>query len=413
MMTRRKDDKMNDSSKNGMWRDGTPFQVAEWIAAFLAGELAEEEERKLAEWRDRSDKNRRLYERVLDEENRKAKKERFASFDKDAGWEGYKRKLSRERRYINVWVRVARYAAVLLIPLCVVLYFWKEWNGDKDGLPVMASHVIEPGGSRASLTLSTGDVVDLATISGNIRGDEGMIVRNSGSLLSYRDTTGMVPTDSLVYNVVTVPKGGEYQLVLSDGTLVYLNSMTRIRYPVQFGGDSREVELEGEAYFEVARNEAKPFVVKTACYDVTVLGTRFNVFAYRNEIESSTTLAQGAVAVSGKGIDGSRRLKVDERLVLDKTTGKVCVEKVDSRYYTAWKDGKFRFRDVRLEDIMRMVERWYDVTVEYDGEEVKDLRFGFNMSRHETIEPLLRIFELNGKVKIDRIGKVLKVKCGR
>lgn len=413
MMTRRKDDMMNDPGKNGMWRDGAPFQVAEWIAAFLAGELAEEEERKLAEWRDRSDKNRQLYERVLSEENRRAKKERFASFDKAFGWEGYKRKLSRERRQVNVWAHVARYAAVLLIPLCVVLYFWKEWNGDKDSLPVMVSQVIEPGGPKASLMLSTGDVVDLATISGNIQGDEGMIVRNSGNLLSYQDTTGMVPTDSLVYNVVTVPKGGEYRLVLSDGTLVYLNSMTRIRYPVQFCGDSREVELEGEAYFEVARNEAKPFVVKTACYDVTVLGTRFNVFAYRNEIESSTTLAQGAVAVSGKGIDGSRRLKVDERLVLDKTTGKVCVEKVDSRYYTAWKDGKFRFRDVRLEDIMRMVERWYDVTVEYDGEEVKDLRFGFNMSRHETIEPLLRIFELNGKVKIDRIGKVLKVKCGR
>ena len=128
---------------------------------------------------------------------------------------------------------------------------------------------------------------------------------------------------------------------------------------------------------------------------------------------TSTTLVQGAVAVSGKGITGSKRLHADERLVLDKATGGVKVEKVDVSYYTAWKDGKFRFRDVRLEEIMRIVERWYDVTVEYDSDEVKDFRFGFNMSRHETIEPLLRVFELNGKVKIERNGKVLKVKRGR
>ncbi len=223
----------------------------------------------------------------------------------------------------------------------------------------------------------------------------------------------MTGTDSLVYNEVSVPKGGEYQLMLSDGTLVYLNSMTRIRYPVKFSGDTRDVELEGEAYFEVTRNEEKPFIVRTACYDVTVLGTQFNITAYGDEELTSTTLVQGAVAISGKGVTGAKRLRVDERFVLDRATGKERVEKVDVSYYTAWKDGKFRFRDVRLEEIMRVVERWYDVTVEYDGDEVKDFRFGFNMSRHETIEPLLRIFELNGKVKIDRIGKVLKVKRGR
>ena len=277
----------------------------------------------------------------------------------------------------------------------------------------MASHTIEPGGAKASLILSTGDVVDLAATSGAIRVNDGMVIQNCGNMLSYQDTAGKVPTDSLIYNVVTVPKGGEYQLVLSDGTQVYLNSMTRIRYPVRFTGDTRDVELEGEAYFEVARDEEKPFVVRTACYDVTVLGTRFNVTAYRDEVFTSTTLVQGAVAVSGKGITGSKRLHADERLVLDKATGGVKVEKVDVSYYTAWKDGKFRFRDVRLEEIMRIVERWYDVTVEYDSDEVKDFRFGFNMSRHETIEPLLRVFELNGKVKIERNGKVLKVKRGR
>jgi hypothetical protein len=413
MMKREKEDRIDDSGENGVWQDGDPFRVAEWIAASLAGELTEEEERGLAEWKDRSDKNRRLYERVLDEENRRLKKEQFDSFSKESGWEGYRRKQRRERRVGGGWIRFARYAAVLLIPLCVALYLWLERTGDKAGLPVMVSHVIEPGGAKASLTLSTGDVVDLAAISGAIRVDEGMVIQNRGSLLSYRDSADVTGTDSVVYNEVSVPKGGEYQLMLSDGTLVYLNSMTRIRYPVKFSGDTRDVELEGEAYFEVVRNEKKPFIVRTACYNVTVLGTQFNITAYGDEELTSTTLVQGAVAISGKGVTGAKRLRVDERFVLDKATGKERVEKVDVSYYTAWKDGKFRFRDVRLEEIMRVVERWYDVTVEYDGDEVKDFRFGFNMSRHETIEPLLRIFELNGKVKIDRIGKVLKVKRGR
>ena len=402
---------MMKQGKNDMEYD--PFVIAQWIAASLTGELSGEEERKLAAWRESSAKHERLYERLLNEENRRWKKQQFDSFDKESGWKGYKEKRSRERRISRGWVGFARYAAVLLVPLCVALYLWKGQMEDKSVLPVMASHTIEPGGAKASLILSTGDVVDLAATSGAIRVNDGMVIQNRGNMLSYQDTAGKVPTDSLMYNVVTVPKGGEYQLVLSDGTQGYLNSMTRIRYPVRFTGDTRDVELEGEAYFEVARDEEKPFVVRTACYDVTVLGTRFNVTAYRDEVFTSTTLVQGAVAVSGKGIAEARRLRVDERFVLDKVTGKVTVEKVDVSYDTAWKEGKFRFRDVRLEEIMWDVERWYDVTVEYDSDEVKDFRFGFNMSRHETIEPLLRVFELNGKVKIERNGKVLKVKRGR
>ncbi len=121
MMKREKEDRINDSGENGVWQDGDPFRVAEWIAASLAGELTGEEEKELAEWKDRSGKNRRLYERVLNEENRRLKKEQFDSFSKESGWEGYRRKQRRERRVGGGWIRFARYAAVLLIPLCVAL----------------------------------------------------------------------------------------------------------------------------------------------------------------------------------------------------------------------------------------------------------------------------------------------------
>lgn len=411
-MKRGEKDRVNQAGKEQ--QKYAPLKVAQWIAASLAGELTEEEEKSLMEWRNTSDKNRQLYERILNKENRELKRAQFKSFDKETGWRAYKSKQSHEKKISGMRIlRMARYAAVLLVPLCVALYLWMEHSGEGDVVSVMTSHTIEPGGAKASLTLATGVVVDLAATSGTIRVDEGMVIRNQGNLLSYQDTSSLTEPDSIMYNEVYVPKGGEYQLVLSDGTLVYLNSMTRIRYPVKFSGDTRNVEIEGEAYFEVTRNEEKPFVVRTACYDVTVLGTQFNITTYGDEEMTSTTLVQGVVAVSGKGIAGERRLQVNERFELDKVTGRVSVKKVDVSYYTAWKDGKFRFRDVRLEEIMRSVERWYDVTVVYDDSDVKDFRFGFNMSRHETIEPLLRIFELNGKVKIEREGKVLKIKRGR
>ena len=261
--------------------------------------------------------------------------------------------------------------------------------------------------------LPSGEVVDLVAKSGVILRGENTVINNEGKTLSYKSTGNQAPMDSLRYNEVIVPKGGEYQLVLSDGTLVYLNSMTKVRFPERFSEKCREVEVCGEAFFEVTKNKDVPFIVKTGAYEITVLGTKFNVTAYADEHMITTTLVEGAVSISGKCIGEARTLRPNEQLVLDQISGGVEVRKVDVNYYTAWKDGMFRFRDVRLEEIMRVVERWYDMTVVYEDESVKDLHFGFNMSRLETIEPLLNIFELNGKIKITKEGKVLKIKRGR
>lgn len=400
------DDPQNGRSTNDQ------FLIARWIAASLAGELTEEEAKLLDEWRVKSGKNVRLYDRILDEENRKLKKEQFACFNKRTGWEGYLKKRAREARVPLSLRHIIRYAVILLIPLGFAFYFLMTLQ-PKVELPLSKACEIIPGGARAELTLANGKKIDLVRESGIITHGGGTVIQNMENLLLYRDSTEVETTDSLIYNEVTVPTGGEYQLRLSDGTFVFLNSMTKIRFPVRFSGDCREVELEGEAYFEVTKNKEKSFVVKTAAYDVTVLGTQFNVTAYADEKITSTTLVEGAVVVSGKGMPEARPLRPNERFVLNKLTGETGVELVDVSSFTAWKDGKFRFRDVRLEEIMRMVERWYDVTVVYEDEDVKDFRFGFNVSRHETIDPLLRVFELNGKVKICREGKMLKVKRGR
>ena len=386
-----------------------PFLLASWIAKSMAGELSDEELQD--EWRMTSARNHQLYDRIVSRERREAKRRHFTAFDKVFGWQGYSKKLKETEKKVNRWRVFLRYAAILLIPLSATVY--GVLRSGEETVSLADLNAITPGGTRAELVLPSGEVVDLVAKSGVISRGENTVINNEGKTLSYKSIGNQAPMDSLRYNEVIVPKGGEYQLVLSDGTLVYLNSMTKIRFPERFSEKCREVEVCGEAFFEVAENKRVPFVVKTDAYEITVLGTKFNVTAYADEQVATTTLVEGAVSISGKCIGEAKALRPNEQFVLDRVSGSVEIKNVDVNYYTAWKDGMFRFRDVRLEEIMHVVERWYDMTVVYEDESVRDLHFGFNMSRLETIEPLLNIFELNGKIKITKEGKVLKIKRGR
>ena len=388
-----------------------PFLLASWIAKSMAGELSDEELQLLDEWRMTSARNHQLYDRIVSRERREAKRRHFTAFDKVSGWQGYSKKLKETEKKVNRWRVFLRYAAILLIPLSATVY--GVLRSGEETVSLADLNAITPGGTRAELVLPSGEVVDLVAKSGVISRGENTVINNEGKTLSYKSIGNQAPMDSLRYNEVIVPKGGEYQLVLSDGTLVYLNSMTKIRFPERFSEKCREVEVCGEAFFEVAENKRVPFVVKTDAYEITVLGTKFNVTAYADEQVATTTLGEGAVSISGKCIGEAKALRPNEQFVLDRVSGSVEIKNVDVNYYTAWKDGMFRFRDVRLEEIMHVVERWYDMTVVYEDESVRDLHFGFNMSRLETIEPLLNIFELNGKIKITKEGKVLKIKRGR
>ena len=382
------------------------FAIARLIANSLVGTLTEEEQQELDAWRGVSEEHERLYQQLTDNENQPMEQARFASFNSEVNWNNLLHKKNQEKRK-RLYFRLARYAAVLFIPVCVGLYFLLS---DKFGTLPETVITISPGGYKAHLTLSDGKVVDLTTDRGDIHAvSEQAIILNGEQLISYQDTL-LEKGEELIYNELYVPVSGEYQLRLSDGTLVFLNSATKIRFPVRFIGDTREVELEGEAYFEVVANEKMPFVVKTSHYNVTVLGTRFNVSAYPDDTRIRTVLVEGAVLVSGGEVEKGVHLKPDELFTLDVVSRQTTVESVRAAHYTMWKSGKFGFLDERLEDMMKMVERWYDLEVVFMDEELKDFRFGLFANRHESIEPLLRIFEQNGKVKIEQDGKTLTIK---
>lgn len=390
------------------------FEIAKKIAHVLSGDCSEENKSSLDEWLSESEDNRNLYEHILDGRNGEKYQKKAVRFDKSVGWEKLSEKRYRKPagRQMQMRHRVLRWAAVVSlvcgVGVAAVLYWGQKMEAGKQ---VVQNEVVQ-GGTRAMLTLADGKVVDLEkTRGGIVEKQSATNIYNQGDNLIYEDSLVQTVED-VVFNKVTVPRGGEFKLTLSDGTVVYLNSETVLSYPVRFVGETREVELHGEAYFEVAKDVVKPFVVKTSRYNIEVLGTHFNVADYENDAFVHTTLVEGKVAVSGPGVR-QRVLQPNEQFVLDKNTGRQEVKTVDISYLVAWKDSRFRFRDVRLEDIMHAIERWYDVTVFYENQEVKDYRFGFNVGRDESIDPLLRVFEANGRIKIDRNGKVLRIRRGR
>lgn len=264
--------------------------------------------------------------------------------------------------------------------------------------------LIQPGQSKALLVLASGEKVELgATIPKKIS-DGGIVIEGDSATLIYSLQTE--PAESL-FNELIIPVGGEYRLCLSDGTVVYLNAESRLRYPVNFGKGKREVELEGEAYFEVTPDKERPFRVKTSDLNVRVLGTGFNVSAYRNEYRSEVTLAHGAVIVEGGGKELT--LKPDEQMVVDKQSGKVFVQKVNAWKICDWKSGILYFKAMSLEELAVKLSRWYDVQFFFTSENLKQLKFTGVLKKYDSIDYLLSLIEATTDIRVQIKGKTIMV----
>ena len=223
-----------------------------------------------------------------------------------------------------------------------------------------------------------------------LRKIEGTHIQVDSTTLNYRLAQSTSARPKPVYNKVEIPRGGEYALVLSDGTKVHLNSMSSLRFPVAFTTGKREVELQGEAYFEVSKT-GQPFIVNVNGMQVEVLGTTFNISAYPNE-EYQTTLVNGSVRVSAEKGE-SLILKPSQQATIVSGGNSIQVRTVDISFYTSWVKGKINFKDQRLEDIMKILSRWYDMNVVYENEGLKNIRFGCNLNRYEEILSLIHISE--------------------
>jgi len=259
--------------------------------------------------------------------------------------------------------------------------------------PVPAKKVA-PGSSKATLTLADGSEIQLDDSNkGNIAVQGGIkVIKMDNGVLAYN---GRNTNNADMYNTIRTPRGGQYEVVLPDGTRAWLNSASSLRFPTSFSGAKREVTLTGQGYFEVAKSKEHPFIVHTPKTDINVLGTSFDVMAYEDEPETNTTLIEGAVAVGHAGAE--QRLKPGEQAHLDLTSRSMSVRKPDVEEVIAWKNGKFQFGRSDIKAIMRQIARWYDVEIEYKGD-LSGLRLSGVLSRKGDMTELLDALQETGDV---------------
>ncbi|WP_170113622.1 FecR domain-containing protein [Mucilaginibacter yixingensis] len=261
----------------------------------------------------------------------------------------------------------------------------------------------QPGKNKAFLTLADGRKIDLDdTRPGQLAQQQGVVIHStSGGKIIYQMAGNQkaAAKDTLAWNNITIPRAGQYELELPDGTKVWLNAETSLRFPVQFQGKERRVMLTGEAYFEVAHNASMPFKVSTGSQTVTVLGTHFNIKAYADEEKMSTTLLQGSVSIANSVSGQSKLLVPGKQADIYKGNGAIAISNAKVDEVIAWKNGYFIFDNQDIRSIMKLVSRWYDVDVNYQIN--KPVRFGGTFSRSSNLNELLKNFALISNLHFD------------
>ena len=312
------------------------------------------------------------------------------------------------RSGFRLWMRVA--AAVILFTSSILAYMLLSKNRDwiiKAEAANEKHSPIKPGGNKATLTTSDGTTIILDSVqNGTISNVGSAQVIKKGGMIMYDVSASFKPGAPVVYNTLSTPKGGQYQVVLPDGSKVWLNAASSLRFPSAFTGSSREVELTGEGYFEVAKNKKKPFRVSVGKMKVSVLGTHFNINAYAEENAIKTSLLEGSVHIT-KG-NTSSFLKPGQQAALNTGDDKVKITNADMDQVMAWKNGLFQFDGAGITAIMQEIGRWYNVEVLFqDTPPVR--RFKGKISRDAELSDVLKIIGLSG-VKFSVVGNRIIVK---
>jgi transmembrane sensor len=293
--------------------------------------------------------------------------------------------------------RISGYAAaaVVLFVLSISLWFFNSKPQQQIAVEQPQKESIQPGGNKAFLTLADGSKISLTDLpDGEIAEQAGIkITKTSDGQLVYEVLASEASTTEPVrFNTIQTPRGGQYQVMLPDGSKVWLNAASTLRYPLYFSGKERRVELEGEGYFEIAHNKEIPFRVVNSTQEIEVLGTRFNVNAYSDEKSVITTLLEGAVKISS-ATGGSEIIKPGQQVQLY-SNGKMELSEVDTDLAVAWKEGKFIFRNEELQIVMRKLARWYDVEIEYEKAGPQKTVWG-NVSKFDDVLQVLELIELS------------------
>ena len=378
-------------------------KTEDWLIAFLSGELDEREEENVRVWLEASPENRNAYESLMKDylrirwvqENvqireKKAKKIIFSSLKK--------------KRNLTPYYGVAASIAVLLI---VTLFFFIREDKQIVSEKLVTSE-IKPIQSKAILVLSTGEQIQLTKSTQKIQEQDGSVLKIDSVMGVQYDSLSTKRAEKPIYNKIVVPRGGEYFVTLSEGTKVWLDADSELEYPVFFSGDFREVKLKGNAYFCVTKKNDKPFVVRAGEFSLKVYGTEFNVNAYDLQ-NIETVLVNGSIGFKANESTPERMMEPNELAVSDSRTGLSEIHQVDIYPYIAWKNQNIVFVNERLESIMEKMARWYDVTVFFQDESLKDLRFDCNMRRYTDIRDLFFFLEKTSNARFALNGRTVVI----
>ena len=380
-------------------------EIHELLLAYLRDDISEEEMIRLQGWLDENERHRKLLDELRDKEVLQQEIGAYASFDTSRRWIQLKEemdKTSRKRRLLlRVWKSVA---AVFVVAVAGGLLYWQITDSARPVEEQVLVAQIRPGETQAVLITGKGQQLLLQGLKDtclDITGNETLKISKDGSLEYSLSALSQMPE----WHTLQVPRGGEYKIVLDDGTEIWLNSASELKYPAHFVGNERRVCLVGEAYFQVARNEAAPFIVETRDMDVKVLGTSFNVSAYEDEENSHATLVEGRVEVDDK-VNGEKvTLTPGEQALLQ---GKeMVVREVNTKLYSMWRLDRFTFASEDMEGVIRKLSRWYNVNFFFSNSSMKQKRFTGSLPKYSDISQVLKMIEMTTDIKFQVKGNTI------
>ncbi len=380
--------------------------IVQLIQLYLTGDLSEEEKVKLEDWIRGDSSRKRLFDEICEERNVVRDLEVYERVNKESAWEKVvcrgNIKLQHSPRRLG-WYR---WVAAVMLPVMVAAgYFIREMKRDslQQGVEIAS---IEPGKSKAILRLGNNRVLEITKErETHVDVAEGIAATNNSSGMIYPE---QVATGKTEYNVLEIPRGGEYTVTLSDGTVVHLNSGSELRYPVAFGAERREVFLSGEGYFEVVKDSVRPFFVNADKLKIRVYGTSFNVNTYDLE-NIQTVLVEGKIGIQTMNMNTEYMVKPGQLALYNQEKGTMEILNVDVQLYVAWKDHEFMFDDESLEKIMNRLSLWYDVDVFFQTASLKQLHFTGHLGRYDDISHILDAISGVTQVKFSVKGRTIIV----
>lgn len=379
--------------------------IIQLIQLYLVGDLSGEEKVKLEEWVTQDPSREKLFKEICNEKSVASDFGIYEKVNKDSAWEKVILKGNIKQKNNARRLGWYKFVAAVMIPLMVVAvgYFIRE---TKQGIEPKDTEFasIEPGKSKAILRLADNRVIEI-TREQETRFDvaEGIAATNNLSGMVYPEQVAMGKAE---YNVLEVPRGGEYTVTLSDGTVVYLNSGSELRYPVAFGAERRDVFLSGEGYFEVAKDAERPFFVNADKLKIRVYGTSFNVNTY-NIANVETVLVEGKIGIQGNNAEYT--VKPGQLALYNREKGTMEIRDVDVRPYVAWKEHEFMFDNESLGEIMNTLSLWYDVDVFFQTASLKQLHFTGHLGRYEEVSHILDAISGVTQVKFSVKGRTIIV----